>query len=103
MADLFSPPLGEEVEGEWRRVLSDGRAPPQGQEAPLVADLTGQVGGGLAAGEQGKALDVSNGQLGGVEVTSASDPQLFLGGSHSVRGSFLEILLLLEREWTVRP
>ena len=37
------------------------------------------------AGEQGKALDVSNGQLGGVEVTSASDPQLFLGGSHSVR------------------
>ena len=55
------------------------------------------------AGEQGKALDVSNGQLGGVEVTSASDPQLFLGGSHSLRGSFLEILLLLEREWTVRP
>ena len=51
----------------------------------LAADPTRPEEGGLVAGEQGKAFDVSNGQLGGVEVTSASDPQLFLGGSHSVR------------------
>jgi len=58
--------------------LSDGRVPPQGQEAPLVADLTGQVGGGLAAREQGKAPDVtaSSGLLEVVGVISASGPEV---------------------------
>ena len=103
MVDSSSQQLGERAGEEWRLVENGGKGRPQGQEALLAADPTRPEEGGLVAGEQGKALDVSNGQLGGVEVTSASDPQLFLGGSHSVRGSYLEILLLLEREWTVRP
>ena len=66
----------------------------------LAADPTRPEEGGLVAGEQGLKAN-------GDEV---SQEELGLPDDHRVGwlegggvGSYLEILLLLEREWTVRP